>query len=42
MIKKPIFVSKRRKEMAKLKDFKKIKTEWLKDSEVRQEYEAQK
>lgn len=28
--------------MAKLKDFKKIKMEWLKDSEVRQVYEAQK
>ncbi len=28
--------------MAKLKDFKKIKTEWLKDEGVRKEYEAQK
>jgi DNA-binding XRE family transcriptional regulator len=28
--------------MAKLKDFKTIKTEWLKDSGVRREFEAQK
>jgi DNA-binding XRE family transcriptional regulator len=35
-------MSKRRKIMAKLKDFKKIKTEWLKDAEVRREYQAQK
>jgi len=28
--------------MARLKDFKKIKSEWLKDSEVMREYKAQK
>ena len=28
--------------MARLKDFKKIKVEWLKDSEVMREYKAQK
>jgi DNA-binding XRE family transcriptional regulator len=35
-------MSGRRKTMAKLKDFKTIKAEWLRDSGVRQECEAQK